>query len=137
VADDDRRPLRTRLLTAAATAVPEWLWRDARGLSAIAAAARAVLGTGPLRLSGRLPSGARFRSNPRRLWAIAASRAAIHGVDLGAMVTTPPRLALGEFLIPRVALLASGPLFIDPLPVSTAAVPILDAPDRGPSRRAG
>ncbi|MGE0363660.1 MAG: hypothetical protein AB7H93_12740 [Vicinamibacterales bacterium] len=128
---------RTRLLSAVAAVVPEWLWRDRRGLSVIAATARAVLGTGPLRLSGRLPSGAGFLSNPRRLWAIAASRAAINGVDLGAMATTPPRLALGEFRIPRVPLLASGPLFIDPMPASTAAATIPDARDRDPSPRAG
>ncbi len=130
-------PWRTRLLTAVAAAVPEWLWRDRRGLSAIAATARAVLGTGPLRLAGRLPSGATFLSNPRRLWVIAASRAAIQGVDLGAMAPTPPRLALGEFLIPRVALLATGPLFIDPAPPATAAVPSPGARDRAPSLPAG
>ncbi|MGD9905900.1 MAG: hypothetical protein AB7U83_20705 [Vicinamibacterales bacterium] len=130
----------TRLLSAAAAALPEAVWHDARGLGAIAAVARAALGTGPLRLSGHLPSGARFLSNPRRLWAVVGSRAAVHGVDLGAMTTPAARLALGEFQIPRVPLVASGPLFIEPPPATDATTAVArgrDESDRDPWPQAG
>lgn len=103
---------RTRLVNAVAASIPEAAWRDVRTLRAIGVGARAVLGTGPLCLSGRLPSGARYRSNPRRVWAIDTSRAALRGVDLGDMRRSRA-LALGDFRIPRVPLLATGPLFID------------------------
>ena len=104
----------TRLLTALAAAAPAALWASPRGLALVAAIARGLLGTGRLKLAGRLPSGARYLSNPQRVWAIDASRAAIRGVDLGAMTRLRHPVALGDFAIPRCALLASGPLGITP-----------------------
>lgn len=124
------RRWRSRLATAAAGLVPDRLWVDPRALAAVAAAARLALGTGPLCLSGRLPSGARFYSNPRRIWDIVASRATIRGEDLGPMQRPGRGLALGDFLIPRRALLASGPLFIEPAgapaPAPPGAAPSVD-----------
>ena len=128
-------PWRIRLVTTMAAAIPERWWTRPRALAAIAAAVRAMLGTGPLRLAGRLPSGARYLSNPRRVWLIEASRASIRGVDLGEVTRLSQRVALGDFVIPRRALLASGPLFIEPaapapVPVPTAAAPSPGGRDR-------
>jgi hypothetical protein len=131
-------PWRTRLVTSVAALVPETWWTRPRALRAMAIGARVMLATGPLRLSGRLPSGARYFSNPRRLWQIDASRASIRGVDLGAVVRLTEPIALGDFVIPRRPLLASGPLFVVPAATeSTAAVTSPDARDRDRARRAG
>jgi hypothetical protein len=110
------RTWRTRLLTATAARLPEAWWDSRPGLRAIGGAARVVLGAGRLRLSGRLPSGACYRSNPRRVWLVSASRAVIGGVDAGAMTRLGAQPGLGDFLIPRAPLLAGGPLVIDPPP---------------------
>jgi hypothetical protein len=135
-------PWQIRLVTTLAAAIPERWWTRPRALAAIAAGARTMLGTGPLRLTGRLPSGARYVSNPRRVWLIEASRASIRGVDLGEVTRLSQHVALGDFVIPRRALLASGPLFIEPavparVPVPTAAAPSPDGRDRDRARRAG
>lgn len=105
---------RTRAATALAAVVPERYWVDPLTLDGIALLTRGLVGTGPIRLTGHLPSGARFYSNPRRVWEVETSRASIRGTDLGAMTLLPGRASLGEFLIPRRPLLASGPLFIEP-----------------------
>lgn len=129
---------RTRLATSVAALVPDAWWTRPRPLQAIALAARAMLGTGPLRLTGQLPSGARYFSNPRRLWQIDASRASIRGVDLGAVARLTEPIALGDFVIPRRPLLASGPLFVVPAATaSTAAAPSLDVRDLDRAPRAG
>ena len=128
---------RTRLLTALAAAAPAALWAGPRGLALVAAVMRGLLGTGRLRLAGRLPSGARYLSNPRRVWAIDASRASIRGADLGTMTRLRHPVALGDFAIPRCGLLASGPLGITPPDAGWPDRAADPAATRDRARRAG
>lgn len=109
------RTWRTDAASALAAVIPERYWVDPVGLRGIGLVTRGLVGTGPLRLTGHLPSGARFYSNPRRIWAVETSRASIRGTDCGAMTKPRGRASIGEFLIPRRPLLASGPLFIEPV----------------------
>ncbi len=73
----------TRLMNAAAGAMPS-SWRGRRSvLSTMETAARWILGTGPMNLTGCTPNGQAFAGIPRRIWCIAESRARIRGVDAG------------------------------------------------------
>lgn len=95
-----------RGLNAVARCVPESWWRAPRALRAMAAAARLLLGTGPLNLAGTTPNGQTFFANPRRLWLVSASRAAVVGRDLGAPGALPEQARLNDFLIPQRGLFA-------------------------------
>ena len=98
----------TAMLSKAAQRVPAaWLTR-ARMLSALGVVARIALRAGRLQLAGRTPDGSRFTASPRSVWDIAASRARLHGRDLGPVIKVKQQVALGEFSIPRRPLLMFG-----------------------------
>jgi hypothetical protein len=65
------------------------------------ATARFGLGTGDLRLARHMPNGQTFIANPRTIWMIKESRAAIDGQSLGQPGPLPEQGRLGEFLIPQ------------------------------------
>jgi hypothetical protein len=81
--------------------------RNPRLLVALAAMARVMLRSGPLRLAGTTPSGAAFMGQPWALWVVRASRACIAGQDTGPDCLLGAGLALGEFRIPRRGLFAA------------------------------
>jgi len=101
-----RETIATRLFAAIRARVPDRWLASGRALAALAAGARVSLGTGPVRLVGRMPNGQRFRIIPRELWVIGASRAEIGGEDVGALATRGPAVALGDFQVPRRPLFA-------------------------------
>jgi hypothetical protein len=76
-------------------------------LAPIGLTARAVLRTGPIRLSGRTPSGTQFSGCPWSVWAVRSSRACIGGHDTGPERPLDRPLALGDFRIPRRPLFAA------------------------------
>ncbi|MBC7842875.1 MAG: hypothetical protein H7099_11205 [Gemmatimonadaceae bacterium] len=96
----------TRLFDAARSCMPDrWLASD-RVLSVIGTCARMVLKTGPVRLAGRMPNGQRYHVAPNGLWVVGATRATIHGVDLGMPGECGPQASIGDFLVPRRPLFA-------------------------------
>jgi hypothetical protein len=104
--------LRSTWTTSALNEATHWVptaWlTSARVLSALAVVARIALRAGHLRLTGRTPDGSHFAAEPRSVWDIAASRARLHGRDLGPVMTVTQQVALGEFWIPRRPLLMFG-----------------------------
>jgi hypothetical protein len=98
----------TAVLSEAAHRVPRAWLASAGMLSVLGVVAGIALRAGRLRLAGCTPDGSRFTARPRHLWDIAASRAMLHGRDLGRMVKIKRQLALGEFWIPRRPLLMFG-----------------------------
>ena len=69
-------------------------------------AARVVLGAGRVNLTGRTPNNQRFIANPRMLWSIAATRAIVDGIDIGAAGPIAGQASLGDFVIPQRGLFA-------------------------------
>jgi len=101
-----RASLPTRLLNAAAGAIPERAWQVPAVLRLIAMAANATLGVGRMNLTGLTPNGQRFIANPRRVWLIDESEAVVEGVALGPVVRTRRQASLGDLLLPRKGLFA-------------------------------
>lgn len=81
--------------------------RHPRLLGALAAIARVMLRSGPIRFVGTTPSGAVFTGQPWALWVVRASRACIAGEDTGPDRALEESLALGDFRIPRRGLFAA------------------------------
>lgn len=76
--------------------------------------AGAALGTGRLRLVGRVPSGQGFHADMRQVWVIDDSHATIDGHDLGIPAPLPEQIRLGDFWIPQRGVLAFGDGLFDP-----------------------
>jgi hypothetical protein len=91
----------TRLMNAAANAIPSGWWRKRLLISIIETAARWMLGTGKLNLTGSTPNGNAFTATPRLVWSIAESRALIRGVDAGPPAPLAAQAALGDFRLPQ------------------------------------
>lgn len=98
----------TVLLNLLAARLPNTWWERTAVLRAMAVVARTLLGTGPMRLRGRTPSGHQFTSSPQALWVISSSSATLEGRDLGRPGPLDPQAALGEFAIPQRGLFALG-----------------------------
>jgi len=96
----------SRMMNAAASAMPSSWWRKRSVLSTMQTAARWMLGTGQMNLTGYAPNGQAFTSNPRSIWLIAESRATIRGVDAGAPAPLPKQATLGDFCIPQRGIFA-------------------------------
>jgi hypothetical protein len=108
-----RPTLATRLMNTAAGLMPRSWWRSPTVLSLMGVAAQLGLGTGNLRLTGRLPNGQTYIANPKTLWLVDESRAVIGGVDLGRPGPLPEQGRLGEFLIPQRGIFAVASAYIE------------------------
>ena len=53
--------------------------------------------TGRLSLTGQVPNGQTFMSNPRYVWAVGSSEATVSGEDLGAVGPLPVQERLDEY----------------------------------------
>jgi hypothetical protein len=96
----------TRLFGAVRRRLPDRWLASERALAVLGACARVGLGTGPVRLAGRMPNGQRFRVTPTGLWVVDAARAEVRGEDVGAPGVNGPPARIGDFLIPRRPLFA-------------------------------
>lgn len=96
----------TRIMNAAASVMPSRWWEKRVVLSAMEVAARPILGTGPMNLTGRTPNGHTFMGIPRMIWRIAESRATIRGVDVGTPAPLDRQAMLGDFRIPQRGIFA-------------------------------
>ena len=98
--------LATRMMNAAASAMPSSWWENRSVLSTMEIAARSILGTGEMSLTGYTPNGQVFTAIPRLIWPIAESRATIREVDVGAPAPLPKQAMLGDFRIPQRGIFA-------------------------------
>jgi hypothetical protein len=96
----------TRVMNAAARAVPSDSWRKPLLIRSMETAAQWLLGTGEIKLTGRTPNGHRYTATPRLIWSVAESRAVIRGMDAGAPGPLPQQATLGDFRIPQHGIFA-------------------------------
>lgn len=96
----------TRMMNTAASAMPPSWWEKRPVRSAMETAARWILRTGEMKLTGCTPNGHLFTGIPRLIWSIAESRATIRGVDAGAPAPLPKQAMLGDFHVPQRGIFA-------------------------------
>jgi hypothetical protein len=89
------------ILNTIAAVIPERAWQMPAALRLMAFAARAMLRTGRLNLTGRTPNGHRFIGNPRRLWLIESSDAIVEGINVGPVGPLASQASLGDFWLPQ------------------------------------
>jgi hypothetical protein len=104
----------TRFMNALGRLLPRAAWRSPTMLQTMSIVAGRVLNAGRVGLQGTAPNGQRFIANPRVLWAILESRAALRGEDLGPPGPVAPQAHLGDFWIPQRGILALGQTYFDP-----------------------
>jgi hypothetical protein len=104
----------TRLLSAAAALVPGSGWQADWLMAAAGGGAGRLLGTAPLALTGRAPSGHHFRMRPRTLWQVGAAAVVLNGRDLGGITRLEQPVRLGDLELPSQALFAAGSALFRP-----------------------
>jgi hypothetical protein len=107
-------PPAVRAMNVVAGAMPEAWWHSSPVLLAMGWAARVLLGTGRIGLTGLTPSGQRFMANPRIAWTISASAATLYGASLGDPAPLREQAHLGDFWIPQRGLFVIGRAFFEP-----------------------
>ena len=105
---DLRATVPTRLMSAIGSRLPGGAWTNRVVLGAMGRAAGPMLGAGQVRLSGTAPNGQRFMIAPKRVWAVASSRAVLRGVDLGPVEPLHEQARLGGFRAPQTGLFVVG-----------------------------
>jgi hypothetical protein len=98
----------TRLMSAIGGRLPARAWTSPSALAALGRAATGLLGAGRVRLAGAAPNGQRFMIAPRLVWAVARSRAALRGVDLGPLGALHEQARLADFRPPQRGLFVVG-----------------------------
>jgi hypothetical protein len=83
-------------------------------LRVMGTAGGAMLGAGGMSLSGKTPNGQHFIANPRRVWLVESSEAAIRGRDLGPVGALARQARLRDFLIPQRGLFAVAQAVLHP-----------------------
>ncbi|SRR5579884_235514 len=104
----------TRLMNTVGRLLPNAAWRRSTVLAAMGKVAGPLLGVGRVGLHGRVPNGQHFIANPRVLWAVVESHAALAGKDFGPPGPVQPQARLGDFWIPQRGILAIGQAYFDP-----------------------
>jgi hypothetical protein len=124
----------TAALTGLGRLLPEPMWRSPAAIAVVARCAGAALRAGRMGLAGRLPNGQAFLANPRQLWAVTASSARLHGVDLGSPAPLCEQARLGDFWLPQRGLFAVGQVWAESFDAHrhhvarSASVPAASAP---------
>jgi hypothetical protein len=98
----------TRLMSAIGGRLAAGAWTNRVVLGALGRAAGPALGAGKVRLFGRAPNGQRFMIAPKRVWAVARSRAVLRGVDLGRIGPLREQARLESFRPPQKGLFVVG-----------------------------
>ena len=93
--------LGTRLMNSAAGVVPGSLWRNITVLKVIGNVGGFISGAGRLGLTGYVPNGQRFVSNPKHVWAVSSSKAILCGQELGKVGPLSDQASLGDVWIPQ------------------------------------
>jgi hypothetical protein len=85
-------------------------WTNPAMLKRLGWVARRTLDVGDVRLTGRAPNGQCYSMAPKHMWLVAASRAVLHGRDLGPSGPLLRQARLGDFRMPQrgVGMVGSG-----------------------------
>jgi hypothetical protein len=118
---------KTRAFNVAGRLLPEALWWNRGVLSLIAKAAASLLDLGVIGLHGRTPNGQAFIANPRLIWMVDESAAAIGGEGLGAPASLEAQARLGDFWIPKRGVFAFGQSSFERLDLERHATAIAGA----------
>lgn len=103
----------TRVANAMGQIIPGALWRNRTVLSLVSVVGGLFLGAGRLNLTGRVPNGQRFVSNPRKMWAVSSSRAVWRGQDLGKVGALPTQAKIGDLWLPQQGRFFVGSAFLE------------------------
>jgi hypothetical protein len=103
----------TRMLNVMGGLIPNVLWRQESFLRLLG-----LLGgftaAGKMSLTGRLPNGQWFISNPRYIWVVTATKAVVRGEILGEMGPLPEQARLGDLWLPQQGRFFIGRAFLEP-----------------------
>lgn len=103
----------TQMLNTLGGLIPDFLWRRQTFLKLLERLGGSVMGSGRMSLTGRLPNGQRFITQPRYMWNIAATQARVRGQDLGEMAPLAQQARLGDFWIPQQGRFFIGKAFLE------------------------
>ncbi|MGA5467057.1 hypothetical protein [Mycobacterium sp. NPDC050041] len=98
----------TRAMSAVGVLLPEAAWTSRTTLGMISRVAGLALRTGAIRLAGTAANGQRYMVAPRRVWAVAGSRATLRGEDLGPVGPLATQASLGDFRLPQRGVCVAG-----------------------------
>lgn len=104
--------LSTRMLNILGGWIPNPLWRRESFLRVLGRLG-GFMGAGKMNLTGRLPNGQWFISNPRYIWIITATEAEVCGESLGAMGPLPEQARLGDLWMPQQGRFFIGQAFLE------------------------
>ena len=97
-----------RIVNAISPGLPLWTWKRASLLRARELMAERLLGLGPIRLKGRMPSGHVGTLMPQRMYFIESSSATLDGDNLGRPTHTAGPIDIGGVPLPCRGVLAVG-----------------------------
>jgi hypothetical protein len=100
----------TRSMNKIGSRLSESAWTNPAMLKRLGWVARRTLDVGDVRLTGRAPHGQCYSMAPKHMWLVAASRAVLHGRDLGPSGPLLRQARLGDFRMPQrgVGMVGSG-----------------------------
>jgi hypothetical protein len=104
----------SRAMNMAAEWIPERWWRNRRLLDAFGKAGGLLMGSGRIKLTGTVPNGQRFTSNPKITWPVASSRASICGRQLGPTGPLPVQAHLADVWLPQNGRFFAGNVYMEP-----------------------
>lgn len=105
----------TRIMSRAASSLPDRFWESERFLTTLGAVAGPSLRAGRIAMTGKTPNRQLFKASPRRMWIVESSRASIHGEDLGVIEPLTRQTRLGDFWMPQRGIFMIGGATFDPL----------------------
>jgi hypothetical protein len=103
----------TRFMNTGGSVIPNALWRNPGVLKLLGAAGSLAMKAGHLSLTGHVPNGQTFLSNPKYVWAVGASKAVVRGEDLGETGPLPVQARLGDIWIPQEGRFFVGDAFLE------------------------
>lgn len=111
----------TRMMTTMAGAMPQAAWNNDTILAAMGPMAKAVLGTGRMRLHGLTPNGPAFKAAPLQVWRVVGGHARLDGKDLGEIAPLAKQERLADFWLPQVGVFFVGRASFTPALAGTTA----------------
>ena len=103
----------SRLLNSLGGLIPDFLWRRRTFLKSLQSLGSRLMGSGRMSLTGQLPNGQWFVTQPRYMWNVAATRARVQGQDLGDMGPLAEQARLGDFWVPQEGRFFIGQAFLE------------------------
>jgi hypothetical protein len=104
----------TMAMNATGRLLTDGMWQNRRVLQTMGAVVGRVLGVGRVRLTGTVPNGQRYMTNPLKVWRVADVTATLHDRVLGSPGALEPQAELGDFAIPQRGIFVLGRAFFEP-----------------------